>query len=799
MMQKNLKSRAIALLTLLLMIFSTFAFSGCGDKDPNKKSLMLHLAFDEGKGNVVSDSSKNLEDATVQYVFNNAQFLDGNREPEWRKTGVKGGSLLLDGYSNYVKYDYSDIKVRGSALTVSAWVAPRVFEWDNPDAAENGTERLTAVVAQYYKQENQGFILGYQRHGAWSFQVGIGDLWLTLWDNGNPLSKYEWNHIVGVYDGVNGSLRMYLNGVLVNEKTFFEGTKISGAVDEPLMIGKNAYPDSNATASCNMVSGLIDEVKIYSSAISAKDVKSLYDSCEVSAINWDDIKLQNILTSDYTKTQFHGGPNQHWMNEPHSPMYYNGKYHLFFQHNLMGPYFRNICWGHLVSDDMVNWTQLKEVITPTYGSVCPDGVWSGGATYDKKGVPVLFFTAGNDSYSKSSEGLISNQNIGYAYPKDINDPNLTEWVIGDTLAIKQVTGQGRRGEFRDAHCWQEDGKWYMLVGSASTTTNGGTALLYESDVMEVTDSGVNTNWKFRGQLYEIKNQKSDLGSVWELPVLLPLKNEAGTITKYALLISPAPADSADNKIYYFVGQFDKQAGRFIPDAEFEGNPHLLDYGCNVFTGPSGFIDPVSGEAFVMSIMQDQRAPGVVAASGWANCVGLARRIYLNDNGTDLKIEAVSALENYRDKTLINEKNTTIEAVNQKLEGVGSDMMYIKVTFKNVNANAFGIRIKMDKDGLDRTYYYYDATTSTINGGTLNSGANANTGKVSGDLALNEDGTLTMEIYVDRSLVEAFFNSTKAISTRAYSAKDSVGIQLYAEGGAVTVEEILITTVKSIYE
>lgn len=75
------------------------------------------------------------------------------------------------------------------------------------------------------------------------------------------------------------------------------------------------------------------------------------------------------------------------MNEPHAPFYYNGKYHLFFQFNLTGPYFRNICWGHLVSDDMVNWTPLKEVITPEAGTVAPDGVWSAAPRWTRTAIP----------------------------------------------------------------------------------------------------------------------------------------------------------------------------------------------------------------------------------------------------------------------------------------------------------------------------------------------------------------------------------------------------------------------------
>lgn len=799
---KIFKKGILALLILALVLCA----AGCwlwetGYKDPNQKDMLLHLTLDEGSGVQVRDASKNLDDATLKYVFTDAQYMP-SQDPQWREKGVLDGCLLFDGYSNYISYDYSEVKIRGSYLSISAWVAPRMFEWDNPNAAENGSEILTTIAGQYYKPDNAGFILGYQRHGAWSFQVGIGDRWLTLWDEGNPLKKYEWNHVSAVFDGEKGEMSIYLNGEMINYATFFEGAEIAPAYDEPLLIAKNAYADSNATASCNMVSGLMDDIRIYDCALSEKNVKDYYDYCQPGEIAFEDIWLQNILTEDYTKTQYHGGPYQHWMNEPHAPMYYNGKYHLFFQFNLNGPYFRNICWGHLVSDDMVNWTPMKEVITPTAGTVAPDGVWSGGVTYDENGVPILFFTAGNDSFASSGDGLISNQNLGVAYPADPSDPNLTEWIVCDELAIKQQPGQGRRGEFRDAHIWQEDGKWFLLVGSGSTSAMKGTALLYVSDTLKCNfDGTVDMNWQYKGPVYEIDNQKGDLGRVWELPLILPLENEAGTVRKYIFIISPAPADSADNKIYYFLGDFNKETGKFTPDPEFaDGNPHLLDYGCNVFTGPSGFIDPVSGEAYVFSIMQDQRSPGVTAASGWAHCVGLARRIWLNDEGTDVCIEATPALDNYKSEPLYEtNRETPMADVNAAIANIGKDMMYVEVTFRNINAESFGIRMKMNEEGTDLTTYYYDVKTATIFGSTLDSGANASSSRVSGGLKLNEDGTLTMKIYVDRSLVEAFFNDRKAISTRSYAARDSVGMEVYCSGGEAVITHMIVQEVASIYE
>lgn len=388
--------------------------TGCKDSGSDADRLMLHLSFDEKGGTTVADSAGKAQDAEVHYLYNNATYME-NKEPGWRESGVEGGSLLFDGCSTYVDYSADEVCVGGEAFSISVWVAPRAFEWDDPNAAENGMEHLTAIVSQYDKNKKQGMLLGYQRFGRLCFQVGTGEDWFTLWGDGANLEKYQWN-----------------------------------------LVGKNNDAEQIAAGTYNMFCGLMDELKIYQGALDGAEIT--FD--EIPEIAFADIWMENILTQDIHKTQYHGGPYQHWMNEPHAPFYYNGMYHLFYQNNMVGTYWRNICWGHLVSEDMVHWKPVREAITPTENTVVPDGVWSGGAAMDANGVPVLFFTAGNDNYAK--DGLISNQNIGAAYPADVSDPDLTDWIICDKLAIQQTEGQGRPGEFRDAHIWKECGIWCML-------------------------------------------------------------------------------------------------------------------------------------------------------------------------------------------------------------------------------------------------------------------------------------------------------------------------------------------------
>ncbi|MCD8086406.1 MAG: glycoside hydrolase family 32 protein, partial [Clostridiales bacterium] len=498
------------------------------------------------------------------------------------------------------------------------------------------------------------------------------------------------------------------------------------------------------------------------------------------------------------KPQYHGGPYQYWMNEPHAPVYYNGVYHLFFQQNMSGSYWRNICWGHLVSEDLVNWTPVKEAIVPTEDSVVPDGAWSGNAAYDVNGVPLLFFTAGNDAYADA--GLISNQNIGVAYPADLTDPELTEWVIYDELAVVQQEGQGRAGEFRDPYIWEHDGAWYMLICSGSSTTTGGTALLYKTETLELLSDGtIDMDWQYIGPIYEMENQSMTYGTSWELPILLTLSNEDGTVTKDVFIISPAPASIADNKVYYFIGTFDYDTGTFTPDEAYADGPAILDYGDNVFTGPSAYVDQETGETYLFSIMQDQRAASEQGAAGWAHNVGLARRIWLNDDGSDLMVSPTDDLHDLETEVLIDETDLTAEEADALLQEVSGDMLYIRVTFTDIQAEQFGVNLLESGDGSEVTSYFYSTTDGLIHGETTNRGAGSTTGTVSGALTL-EDGSLTMEIYLDRSLVEGFFNDTKAISMRAYpEGEDSDGLSLIAEGGSVTVAELYVAEMGSIYE
>ena len=86
------------------------------------------------------------------------------------------------------------------------------------------------------------------------------------------------------------------------------------------------------------------------------------------------------MKKDYYKPVYHFSASDGWLNDPNGLVYFNGKYHMFYQYHPnchIGQPDR-VQWGHAVSNDMIKWHDLPVALVPGE-KYDKDGCWSGTA------------------------------------------------------------------------------------------------------------------------------------------------------------------------------------------------------------------------------------------------------------------------------------------------------------------------------------------------------------------------------------------------------------------------------------
>ncbi|WP_436717691.1 glycoside hydrolase family 32 protein [Roseiconus lacunae] len=147
----------------------------------------------------------------------------------------------------------------------------------------------------------------------------------------------------------------------------------------------------------------------------------------------DERKRADNVYREAKRGQFHFSPIRGWNNDPNGMVYYNGEYHLFFQHNPYGWNWGNMHWGHAVSRDLVHWTELGDKLLPDdMGPMFSGGAvvdWNNTSGFGKDGEPpmVLFYTAAG---SPTVQGLAFS-NDGRNFTKYDGNPILGQVTPGN--------------------------------------------------------------------------------------------------------------------------------------------------------------------------------------------------------------------------------------------------------------------------------------------------------------------------------------------------------------------------------
>ncbi len=232
--------------TKLLMSFDNqdvTAESGYDNNGLHYGNTRLLMSFDDVSPPTVQDESDYGNDGTITGATTTTETKSGD-----------GHALDFDGGNSIIQIPNSpSFAFGGGSYTISAWVFPR---------------SLGGLQVIWAKRTGGNISLGNLRVSGTSLQFYIsnGDGSANANLIAGTLVNDEWQHVMGVVDRSTQLLSIYINGV--SQGTPVDISAVTDVTNnQPVYIGK--YIDTQA------FNGLIDEVAVYSKALSPEEIQSL--------------------------------------------------------------------------------------------------------------------------------------------------------------------------------------------------------------------------------------------------------------------------------------------------------------------------------------------------------------------------------------------------------------------------------------------------------------------------------------------------------------------------------------------
>ena len=520
---------------------------------------------------------------------------------------------------------------------------------------------------------------------------------------------------------------------------------------------------------------LIAGVFVFS--VGCKNNMEKKDSKEIAA---NEISAEEQLY----RPNFHFTPKANWMNDPNGMFYLNGTYHLYYQYYPDGNVWGPMHWGHATSTNMIAWEEQPIAIYPDDLGL----IFSGSAVVDvnntsgfgKDGiVPIVaMYTYHNMKGEQAGELDFQTQAIAYSL-----DEGMT-WVKYDKNPV--IPNSGIK-DFRDPKViWDVDhSKWIMTLAA------GDKVLFYSS--LNLRD------WILESSFGAAFGQHDGM---WECPDLFPIKVSGQDETKWVLLVSINPAaPNGGSGTQYFVGDFDGQ--KFTLDTDFkqqlqQDSAVWLDYGRDNYAGVTwSNIPKKDGRKLFIGWMSNWEYARDVPTETWRSAMTIPRELKLKKNEKEFVLSSapVTELSKYVSKTIVKE---TLTVNNQKTIITKSEIdlsrVRIQLEMNHLKSdkydftfqNSFGDRLSFGIDNIKKQYYLNRQNSGKV----TFSDKFANT--ISKAPIKNPSNMLKIEVLVDKTSIEVFYNDGETIMTEIFFPNESFeAFSINTSDAALILENIKI--------
>lgn len=490
---------------------------------------------------------------------------------------------------------------------------------------------------------------------------------------------------------------------------------------------------------------------------------------------WKNLALADTFdTSNREKYRpaYHHTPLYGWMNDPNGMFYKDGIWHLYYQWNPYGSKWQNMTWGHSSSKDLVTWKHQPVAIEANgLGAV-----FSGSSVVDSantagfgKNAVVSLYTSADVSQIQS---LAHSENDGQTFEIYPGNPIIT-----------------LESEARDPNMFWDDTnkRWVLSLAHA-----------LDHEMLFFTSPDLK-NWTLQSAFGKGLSAQD---GVWECPDLFKLKIDGTDEEKWVLVCNINPGGPfGGSATQYFVGDFDGTTFKADTDANGGVPTKWMDYGKDHYATVSWSNAPDNRRTLIGWMSNWQYAAEVPTMQyRSANTLPREAGLFKNADGQIYMSSAPAPeLVNLRDKEIVKVNNKPISRKKREfsLSASNDGVCEILLDFDCRKADSVEIRIA-NKAGEFVTLGY-NPSNHTLSFDRRHSGIvdfSQDFPSVTIAPTFENDGKVSLKIFIDKSSMEVFGNDGKFVMTNlVFPTIPYSTLSIASTGGNAKIENLRIYSIK----